>query len=382
MILLVRSNKISSKAMTSRERVKAAINHRRPDRMPCNESPWPDTIDLWHKQGLPPGTSVSDYFGFDICSMSLDCSPRFEQKIIKQQGEYHIYQDRYGYTARKVLGKGSTIAFIDHTTKDRKVWESQKHRWKLSDDPNEPARIDDASYFAHFGPYPSWDKAKEKYSRLYNTGRYMLFDNYGHWEATWRHRGFQNQLMDVALNPDWLREMAQTHQNLTIEVIQRCLELGIKPDGYFMVDDVAANRGLLFSPDSWRAIFKPIVKELGKFLARNDIDFWMHCCGNAEVIFDDLIECGLKVINPLQASVGLNVVELRKKYGKQLVLYGNISAPKMAGPLDELEEEIRAKVPIAKEGGYIFHSDHSVPPNVSFQRYKWIIETARKYADD
>ena len=53
----------------------------------------------------------------------------------------------------------------------------------------------------------------------------------------------------------------------------------------------------------------------------------------------------------------------------------------MAGPLDILEDEIRSKVSIAKKGGYIFHSDHSVPPDVSFQRYEWILETARKYAD-
>lgn len=378
--------------MTSRQRVKAAINprpcgrggvnHQKPDKMPCNESPWPDTVELWHKQGLPKETSVADYFGFDICAMSLDCSPRFEQKIIRHEGQYYTYQDRYGYTARKLYGKSSTIDFSSHVTKDKLSWEKHKHRWTLSDDPNEPARIDDASYFEHFDPYPSWDKAREKYMRLYDIGRYMLFDDYGPWESTWRHRGYQNQLMDVALEPDWLRKMAQTHQRLTIAVMKRCLELKMKPDGFFMVEDVAANRGLLLSPDSWRDIFKPMVKELGEFLAENDIDFWMHCCGNPETVFDDLIECGVKVIQPLQASTGLNVVDLRKKYGKKLAFYGNISAPKMAGPLDELEKEISSKVVIAKDGGYIFHSDHSVPPNVTFERYKWIIETARKYADN
>ena len=74
-------------------------------------------------------------------------------------------------------------------------------------------------------------------------------------------------------------------------------------------------------------------------------------------------------------------MDLKKKYGKRLAFYGNINEKKMTGPLDELEEEIRSKVEIAKDGGYIFHSDHSIPPEVSFERYKWIIETARKYAD-
>ena len=41
----------------------------------------------------------------------------------------------------------------------------------------------------------------------------------------------------------------------------------------------------------------------------------------------------------------------------------------------------RAKTAFAREGGYIFHSDHSVPPEVSFERYQWILRTARQYAD-
>ena len=88
---------------------------------------------------------------------------------------------------------------------------------------------------------------------------------------------------------------------------------------------------------------------------------------------------GVQVMNPLQVAAGLNVVELRRKYGKQLAYYGNISAPMMSGPLDVLETEIASKVPLAKEGGYVYHSDHSIPPDVSLERYNWILQTVRKY---
>ncbi|MCX6991712.1 MAG: hypothetical protein NT011_01060 [Kiritimatiellaeota bacterium] len=367
--------------MTSRQRVKAAINFQKPDRMPFSEGPWPDTLELWHQQGLPRDVSLDDYFGFDISYMSLDCSPRFEQKIISHDGEWYTYQDRWGYTATKKFGKASSVHFFDHKTTDPAVWQANKHRWSLSKDPAEPARIDTAGYFEHFAAYPTWEQALEKYRKIYANNRYLLFECYGPWESTWRHLGYEEQLVNTALNPDWVREMAQTHVDLLIAVLQRCLDCGMRPDGFYMVDDLAENRGLLISPTSWREIFKPAVKKLGDFLAKNRLDFWMHCCGNAEQVFDDLIECGLRVMQPLQASTGLNVVELRKKYGRRLAFYGNISAPKMAGPLDVLEEEIKSKVVIARDGGYIFHSDHSVPPDVSFERYQWIVKTARKYAD-
>jgi uroporphyrinogen decarboxylase len=37
---------------------------------------------------------------------------------------------------------------------------------------------------------------------------------------------------------------------------------------------------------------------------------------------------------------------------------------------------------VAKEdGGYIYHSDHSVPNTVSFRQYQRVIELIRKYGE-
>ncbi len=363
----------------SRERVKAALNFRQPDRLPCNESLWPDTLELWHTQGLPEDVEPDEYFGWDICSMSLDCSPRFEQKVLTRNDPWYTYQDRWGYHATKKIGKASSVHFFNHKTDTKEKWDSHKYRWSLSNDPDEPARIDSTSYFEHFDPYPTWPEALKKYQKIYSSGRYMLFCTYGPWEANWRHCGYEELLMHTALEPVWVTEMAAYHTELVMKVLQHGLNGGMRPDGFFMVEDLAGTNGMLFSPESWRNIFKPSVIKLGKFLAENNIDFWMHCCGNAGAIFPDLIEAGVKVMNPLQATAGLDVVDLRKKYGTKLAYYGNISAVKMAGPENELEDEIRSKVTIAKNGGYIFHSDHSLPPEVDFKRYEWALETARNY---
>jgi hypothetical protein len=50
----------------------------------------------------------------------------------------------------------------------------------------------------------------------------------------------------------------------------------------------------------------------------------------------------------------------------------------MSGPLPELEAELRRKVPLARDGGYILHSDHSCPPEVSFERYCWLHQFAHR----
>jgi hypothetical protein len=44
---------------------------------------------------------------------------------------------------------------------------------------------------------------------------------------------------------------------------------------------------------------------------------------------------------------------------------------KLCGPADECEAELREKITLAKQGGgYMYHSDHLVPPEVSFARYQ------------
>lgn len=76
----------------------------------------------------------------------------------------------------------------------------------------------------------------------------------------------------------------------------------------------------------------------------------------------------------------LNSNSLKKIYGNEIVFIGNISADVMSSTKEEIEFEVRTKISTAKQGGgYIFHSDHSVPPSVSFENYCYVIELVEKY---
>jgi len=94
-----------------------------------------------------------------------------------------------------------------------------------------------------------------------------------------------------------------------------------------------------------------------------------------------LIEAGFDCLEPLEVKAGMDLIELKKNFGDWLTFMGGIDVRAMAH-LDPavIEEEIRTKIPVAmKGGGYIFHSDHSVPHNVSFQQYEHTINLVKKY---
>ena len=364
--------------MDGRTRVKNTIERRDVDRIPRYDSFWEDTLTEWQGQGMPEEVDPLEFFDWDICTMSVDTSMRCEQSIVSQDDPYVTYRDRFGYTVRKTIGKSRSLEFSDHVTADRETWNALRGRFDF--DPTDRSRLDTKSYFMHMDEYPTWSEAKRQYDGLRETGRFISFVAYGPWEGTWRHRGFTQLLMDSAEDPAWVREMGEIQTELLIACLQHSIDLGMRPDGLFLVDDLAYTKGLLFAPDAWRRIFRPAYRRLGTFLQANDISFWLHCCGDCGVLIRDFIECGVDVLQPLQASAGMDLRELKPTYGADLTFWGNIAVPRMSGPAEACEEEIREKILCGKEGGgYMYHSDHSVPPEVTFDRYRWIMDLVHEY---
>lgn len=372
--------------MTSKERVRAAINWKSPDRIPVHESFWTDTIELWKKQGLPEQVgmypsinpaetadndgliSVEEFFDMDIAPVYLDSSPRFEQKIVSRNGEYYTYDDRWGYRAVKPWMKSGSIHYESTVTNDPDTWnQTVKPKMVLMD--HEPARIDDRSYFEHFEAYPSWNDARRKIERIKLSERYVLVFNYGPWEAAWRHRGFSRAMMDIALTPDWFEDMIWTHFELTKSIIEKSAAEGIRPDGYIMVDDLGSSTAPLISPTMFRDVLKPVYIEIGKLLKSLGIDFWLHSCGNVEMLIDDYLECGVRVLNPLQFSAGMDAIEFAGRYKEGLAFYGNLDARLLSGEWDPLKTAIDERCEAFSEGGWVFHSDHSVPPDMSYSNF-------------
>ncbi|MFC1607921.1 uroporphyrinogen decarboxylase family protein [Candidatus Latescibacterota bacterium] len=364
--------------MTSRERVIRAIEYREPDHVPFAEHFWEDTLERWYGEGLVRNTILHEHFDFDIIEMGIDASPRFEVEVLHEEDEYRTIRDRFGYVAKMYRGKSRTLDYLSCAVSDKEQWPAVKDMFVIGD--TGPARADDVAFPFRTSPVPSWDEVREKYRGLRSREKYILGSVYGPHEATWRFRGFTDTLMDLVLDPDFIVEIASTYTDFLLQVVGRCLDEGIRFDGLFLVEDLAGTRGMIFSPDLWRKIYKPMIKQIGIFLEKRGLHFWMHSCGNCEEIFPDLIECGLRVINPLEVKSGLDVLGLREKYGTHLAFYGNIDVRALGQSEAETEREINRKIAaFSSEGGYIFHSDHSIPPEVGYDRYLFAIDCLRRY---
>ena len=348
--------------MTSRERFQLMFEHREADRVPIIDGPWDSTIERWNREGMPVGIDFVDYFGMDhVITIAVDNSPQYEQKVLQDTEEEKIYTTQWGVTLKQRSHLDSTPDFLNFTIIDPDSWRKARERMKPEKD-----RVD-------------WDYLKRNYHIWKKRGYWLQalfwfgFDATHSWAV-----GTERLLMALIEKPDWCVDMFNTFLDLDLALYDMVWEAGYNFDSVYWCDDMGYKNNQFFSVDMYRDLLKPVHKRAIDWAHQKGIKAHLHSCGNVNPFVPELIELGLDALNPLEVKAGMDPVELKMKYGNDLVFHGGINAVLWDKP-DQIEEEICRVLPVMKEsGGYIFSSDHSVPHSVSLKDFQRIVELVKK----
>lgn len=349
--------------MTSRERVLMALSHEEPDRVPIQDGPWGSTITRWRKEGLPEDADVVEYFSYEFASIGADTSPRFKHEVLDEDDEYIITRDAFGSVRRNHKDHSTTPEIIDCAVKNREDWERMKERLEPSED-----RVD-------------WEQAEETYRKQREKGRFITYNAAVGYDKIQAYVRSDRLLVAIVEEPEWVIDMYETDARLCIDMCEILLQRGFQFDGAFLYCDLGYRNALLFSPKHYREQLHPVFCKLCDYFNSKDMPVLLHSCGRVVEIVHDLIEAGFACLQPLEVKAGMDLIKLKQEFGDRLAFMGGIDVRAMADPNPKrIEEEIRTKFEVAKKGGgYIYHSDHSVPNNVSFQQYCRVMELVRKY---
>ena len=190
---------------------------------------------------------------------------------------------------------------------------------------------------------------------------------------------------DQVTESGWLQELyrtaCETDADLVIEMYKIMKEGGYEFDGVWLGCDLGYRNGLLFSPQHYNEQLRPTFRRLFDFFHGEGLPVILHSCGNVKELIPYFIADGLNCLQPLEVKAGMDLLELKREFGDKLAFMGGIDVRSMADPDPKvIEKEISAKISEAKKGGgYIYHSDHSVPNDVSLEQYRRVIELAQKY---
>ncbi len=365
------------KPCTSLERIRRILSFEETDRIGKTDAFWEDTITRWQLEGMPAG-DPAELFDFDFDYIYLDASLRLPERLLEEGSDYTIRKDKLGYTAKQWKGRAGALEYLDHAVNTPEDWRSLRSR--LDVDYGETSRIADFSYFTPFMTYPTWGAMVKRYAQIREHQRFILLNVYGPFEATWRKHGFVASLEDMLRDPGFITEMAEAHTDLVLQTLEKAAGCGIVPDGLFLIEDMGMNTGLLFSPRAYEKVLFRSHRRLGDYLRMRGIHYFMHSDGDIRRLIPRIIDAGVQVLQPLEARCGLDVSNLKNEYGQALTLMGNISVEAIKAGGLSLEEEVRRKVTTGKQqGGYIYHSDHSVPSNVPYAHYRELLRLLEQY---
>ena len=305
-----------------------------------------------------------DYFDFDIRKRKFDQSFQLPTKTVDETEDHIIELTEWGLTQRTWKKSQSTPEFIDFPAKTRDKWEEVYRDLKK---PNvKRLRIEEMK--------AAYENAKSK-------GKYFCMACLEIFEATWRVCGPEMQLELLIDDPEWLTDMYKADTDLVIWGFEELYSRGVEFDGLWVWGDVAYRSGPFMSPAMYRELVMPHHKRLCDAAHAKGCEVIYHGCGNNNQIVPDLIDAGVDCLQPLEVKAGMDIRQLKKDYGDRLSFMGNIDARLyQANDKDALARELEEKISIAKQGGgYVYHSDHSVPPGTDLDTYKFVLQCADEY---
>jgi len=341
-----------------------ALRHEEADRIPITDTPWETTTARWHGEGLPEGQSPAAFFGYERVAQGADLSFQLPTEVLEETDEYIVSKDTSGVTSRTLKGREATPERIAFTITDRRAWEEHRPRLAWNE-----SRVD-------------WEKGLAANRAFRGEGLFVTYQAgaFGY-DLIQRFAGAPQILMAMHDDPAWVKDMIDTVAELIIHAVEEMLSRGFCFDGAFIADDLGFRNGLFFSPALYRELEFSSQKGLCDFFHSKGMPVILHTDGDVRELVPMFIEAGFDCLQPLEVKAGMDLIELKKQYGDRLAFMGGIDVRAMADPNPErIEDEIRSKIPIARrQGGYIYHSDHSVPDNVSFAQYCRAMELVHRY---
>lgn len=177
-------------------------------------------------------------------------------------------------------------------------------------------------------------------------------------------------------NPGLIEKILDRYVDWNCEVVQRLNRIGI--DFIMSYDNIAYNSGPMISPQAFREIFVPKIKEINSICK---LPWVSHVCGNIMPIFEDFLEMGASCIHPIEPGC-MDLKTVKDLYGDRVCLWGNIDLnyTLTRGTPEEVEAEVKQRIIDAGTGGgYIMGSGCDLPSYCKVENVRAMADTVKRY---
>jgi uroporphyrinogen decarboxylase len=349
--------------LTSRERVRLALQHQVTDRIP---------IAMVCSGINPPADAAFDQLVHQ--TKGIDCETYLRQIIDVRSVEpmyvgprFEAGVDIWGVRRKPLsFGAGSYDEIEYYPLAEAKTLDDiERHTWPSID-------------------WFDYESLNQSIARAQADGEHCLMIHNGNiFETTWYQRGFEQTLMDLLLNPELVQAILEHVADFMIRHFVKMLEIADgRVDLAFTADDIGGQNGLLMSLPTWETYIKPLHTKLNHAIHQFGVKVIYHTDGAVMKAVPGLIEMGIDVLQALQFSArGMDARTLKENYGERLCFEGGVSVQTTLpfGSVEDVRRETSELISIlGAQGGYILGPSHAIQAGTPAENILALFETARK----
>ncbi|MCP4165051.1 MAG: hypothetical protein GY759_04045 [Chloroflexi bacterium] len=373
-------------AMTSRERVLAALDQQEVDRIP---------IDLGgtHNTSISTGAYkvLKTYLG--VTTPTEELNPTYEWAKLEEAVLTHLpsdtrsvfpslvpdrrreldsytFVDDWGITWRRSPDHPQ-YHMIAHPLAEATIVDIEKHSWP---------DVEHEGRYAGLRDYAQQLRESTDFAICAAALDTCIFDR------SWSLRGMEQFLVDMLVDPDFALALLEKVAQIQYRRHECFLEqVGAFIDVIMIGDDMGVQNGLLIQPELYRSMVKPFHKRYIEVIKSNtDAKVIMHACGSVVDIVDDYIEIGADALNPVQVTAAnMSPQNLYELFGGRITFWGGIDTQKLLpqGQPAEVRQAVRDIIDgtHGMNGGYVLSSVHNIQADTPSQNIMAMLNEGECY---
>jgi uroporphyrinogen decarboxylase len=340
---------VTGGAMTSTERVRAALTGVIPDRVPIVEFVVDPKVALALVPDAQDVAEACDRLDLDCVA----CGAVFRR--VREDGDR--FTDEWGV---EYVGGPQVVAHPVHGPIRSK---DDLRRW-TPPDPDDPCRL---------------EVLRANVKRF--KGRRAIFFHHRAafmWSAYLT--GLDRLLELLYTDPEFVRELFAAVYAVNERIVRNAIRAGAEV--VCLGDDYASNMGPLFSPAMFREFVRPFLQRMIAAIHEEGGLAIKHSDGNIRPLLADIVATGADGLNPIEPVPGMDLAEIKAEYGGRICLVGNIDCGELLsrGTAADVEAAVRKAIGVAAPGGrFMLSSSNSIHAGVRPENFKTMIEAGHRY---
>lgn len=196
--------------------------------------------------------------------------------------------------------------------------------------------------------------------------------------------GMENAMVKMLLEPEIFRAVIDRITDFYLKANEIFYEATKgKLHAVLIGNDLGSQLGLMVSPDTIREFVFPGTRKLVQQAKSYGLKVIHHSCGSISDIMDDLIDCGVDAIHPIQAlAKGMEPGRLKKGFGSKVSFCGGVDAQDLLinGTPGQVTDKVKELVNIFPTGLIVSPSHEAILRDTKPENIKALFETVNKAA--